>query len=89
MGGSVRTSAGRRQGRTARGPEAAFPDYEGFSQEAPEFGPGTRVRHAKWGEGVVLEFAGASGDAIARVRFSDDVEKRIMVRYGKLEIISD
>ena len=89
VGGSFRARVGGRQGRAARGPEAAFPDYENFSQEAPEFGPGTRVRHAKWGEGVVLEFAGTSGDAIARVRFADDVEKRIMVRYGKLEVISD
>ena len=89
VGGSFRARVGGRQGRTARGPVAAFPDYENFSQEAPEFGPGTRVRHAKWGEGVVLEFAGTSGDAIARVRFADDVEKRIMVRYGKLEVISD
>ncbi len=87
--GSRGGPAGRRRGRTARGPVADFPDYEGFSQEAPEFGPGTRVRHAKWGEGVVLELAGTSGDAIARIRFADDVEKRIMVRYGKLEIISD
>ncbi len=89
LGGSLRSRAGRRRGRTARGPVADFPDYEGFSQEVPEFGPGTRVRHAKWGEGVVLELAGTSGDAIARIRFADDVEKRIMVRYGKLEVISD
>ena len=89
LGGSLRSHAGRRRGRTARGPAADFPDYEGFSQEAPEFGPGTRVRHAKWGEGVVLELAGTLGDAIARIRFADDVEKRIMVRYGKLEVISD
>jgi DNA helicase-2/ATP-dependent DNA helicase PcrA len=89
LGGLLRSRAGRRRGRTARGPAADFPDYERFSQELPEFGPGTRVRHAKWGEGVVLELAGTSGDAIARIRFADDVEKRIMVRYGKLEVISD
>jgi DNA helicase-2/ATP-dependent DNA helicase PcrA len=84
----MRTFGGRRGG-TSRSRETAFPDYEGTSQEVPEFGPGTRVRHDRWGEGVVLELAGASGDAIARVRFADDVEKRIMLRYGKLTIVSD
>ena len=88
-GGSIRTFAGRRRGPASRSAEAAFPDYENFSQEAPEFGPGTRVRHAKWGEGVVLELTGVSGDAVARIRFADDVEKRIMLRYGKLEAVSD
>ncbi len=88
-GASFRTPAGRRRGQAPRGPAAVFPDYESFSQEAPEFGPGTRVRHAKWGDGVVLELAGTSGDAVARIRFGDDVEKRIMLRYGKLEVISD
>ena len=88
-GASFRTPAARRRRQASRVPAAVFPDYESFSQEEPEFGPGTRVRHAKWGEGVVLELAGTSGDAIARIRFADDVEKRIMLRYGKLEIISD
>ena len=86
-GGSVRRYAGGR-GRPAAA-STAFPDYESFSQEEPEFGPGTRVRHEKWGEGVVLELAGTSGDAVARIRFADDVEKRIMLRYGKLEAVSD
>ena len=85
--GAARSFSGRRA--VARSRETAFPDYESFSQEAPEFAPGTRVRHAKWGEGVVLELAGTSGDAVARIRFADDVEKRIMLRYGKLEIVSD
>jgi DNA helicase-2/ATP-dependent DNA helicase PcrA len=88
IGGAARAFSGRRRG-APRSRESAFPDYEGTSQEVPEFGPGTRVRHARWGDGVVLELAGSSGDAIARVRFPDDVEKRIMLRYGKLEIISD
>ena len=85
--GAARSFSGARA--SARSRETAFPDYESFSQEAPEFGPGTRVSHAKWGEGVVLELSGTSGDAVARIRFADDVEKRIMLRYGKLEVISD
>jgi hypothetical protein len=84
----MRAFRGRRGG-ASRSVEAVFPDYEGTSQEVAEFGPGTRVRHARWGDGVVLELAGTSGDAIARVRFADDVEKRIMLRYGKLTIITD
>jgi DNA helicase-2/ATP-dependent DNA helicase PcrA len=102
-GGSGGARTGRRRGRgagapvrgTARGRRSSagssdgFPDYEGFSQERSEFGPGVRVRHPRWGEGVVLEISGLAGDAIVRVRFDNDVEKRIMLRYGKLEVLSD
>jgi DNA helicase-2/ATP-dependent DNA helicase PcrA len=73
-------------GRTRR--DAAFPDYEEYSQESPELGPGARVRHPKWGEGVVLEVAGYGEDAVVRIRFADDLEKRIMLRYGKIELVS-
>jgi DNA helicase-2/ATP-dependent DNA helicase PcrA len=95
-GGAVRDrqargglSGSKRSARARRRRTEEFPDYESFSQEEAEFGPGTRVRHARWGEGVVLEVSGVSGDAIARIRFDDDDEKRIMIRYGKLEIIRD
>jgi hypothetical protein len=47
------------------------------------------VRHPRWGEGVVLEISGFAGDAIVRVRFDSEVEKRIMLRYGKLEVLGD
>jgi DNA helicase-2/ATP-dependent DNA helicase PcrA len=81
------TRAGVGWSRAPR-PEGAFPDYESHSQEVPELGPGVRVRHPSWGEGVVLDVSGGGHDAVVRIRFADDVEKRIMVRYGKLELVS-
>lgn len=85
------TSWGRRHVHTrARRRETdVFPDYEGFSQESHGLGPGTRVSHPSWGEGLVLDVTGSGLDAIVRVRFDGDIEKRIMLRYGKLEILDD
>jgi len=82
-----RTSGWRR--RRGREPRSAFPDYEGESQERHEIRPGSRVTHPTWGEGTVLDVAGYGDDTIVRVRFDDDVEKRIMVRYGGLEVLTD
>ncbi|MBD3368088.1 MAG: AAA family ATPase [Candidatus Eisenbacteria bacterium] len=81
---------GRARARRGRPPRSdMFPDYENMSQETVELGPGTRVHHKTWGDGVVLEVAGRGGDAIVRVRFAGDVEKRIMLRYGGLEILGN
>ncbi len=80
-----RPAAGATPRRPARRARAdVFPDYEGFSQEEVALAPGARVAHPTWGEGVVLDVSGVGPDAIVRVRFADDIEKRIMVRYGKL-----
>ncbi len=91
---SSRRSAGATPPRSGAAPPRGdvFPDYEGMSQERMELRVGARVRHAAWGEGIVLEIAGTSGDAIVRVRFGEGesgIEKRIMLRYGKLELVSD
>jgi DNA helicase-2/ATP-dependent DNA helicase PcrA len=83
-----RTWAGRGRAARVRGGDV-FPDYESYSQEDTLLTPGTRVAHAAWGEGVVVEISGVGLDAVVRVRFDGDTEKRIMVRYGKLEILTD
>ncbi len=74
--------------RTAK-PQSVFPDYEEYSQESAVLELGARVRHPRWGEGEVVDVSGRGLDAIVRVRFADDVEKRIMLRYAKLEILPD
>jgi DNA helicase-2/ATP-dependent DNA helicase PcrA len=88
--GARRAWAGGRRAVAGAGSSRAgvFPDYEGHSQEVPELVPGVRVRHPSWGEGVVVDVSGRGLDAVVRVRFADDAEKRIMVRYGKLELVS-
>lgn len=82
----LRAVVGRRQSSRAR---SIFPDYETYSQESASVEVGTRVRHPRWGEGAVVEISGVGHDAIVRVRFDDGAEKRIMIRYGKLEIVPD
>ena len=77
-------------GRTTRGRRRATRrEFEDYSQEEVALNAGTRVTHPAWGDGVVVEVAGSGLDTVVRVRFADDTEKRIMVRYGKLEIVED
>ncbi|MBN2564325.1 MAG: UvrD-helicase domain-containing protein [Candidatus Eisenbacteria bacterium] len=83
------TPGGWRGGGGSGGRSDSFPDYENFSQEEFALKPGARVVSPRWGKGVILEISGVAGDAVVRVRFDDDVEKRIMLRYGKLEVIAD
>jgi DNA helicase-2/ATP-dependent DNA helicase PcrA len=80
---------GRPSGRGRPKRESVFPDYEGYSQEGAFLEPGARVRHPRWGEGEVLDVSGEGLDAIVRVRFADGAEKRIMLRYAKLELMTD
>ena len=88
-GSSAGGTSGRGPGR-GRGAGDVFPDYENQSQETTSLGPGTRVRHPSWGEGVVVGVAGYGGDMVVTVRFDEagGVEKRIMLRYGKLEPVT-
>jgi len=89
-GAGARGDAGRRGGspgyRTDGASHGVFPDYENQSQEAVNLAPGARVQHPSWGEGVVVGIAGYGGDTVVTVRFDEagGVEKRIMLRYGKL-----
>lgn len=46
---------------------------------------GDRVRHQKFGEGVVLDVRGAGGDAFVTVQFDDVGRKSIMLNYAKME----
>ena len=46
--------------------------------------PGDRIRHGRFGEGVVLDVEGEGENAIATVRFTEGV-KRLAVAYARLE----
>jgi len=48
---------------------------------------GDDVRHAKWGEGVILDIDGDGDDAQASVRFPSVGEKRLMLSWAPLEKI--
>ena len=46
---------------------------------------GDDVRHAKWGEGVILDIEGEGEKAEATVRFPDVGEKRLLLSWAPLE----
>ena len=46
---------------------------------------GDDVRHAQWGEGVIVDIDGAGDDAQASVRFPDVGEKRLLLSWAPLE----
>ncbi len=61
-----------------------------FKPSPPEdIVPGVRVRHLKFGEGIVQSVEGARENRIATIRFSgDDVpERRLVLRFAKLMVV--
>ena len=48
---------------------------------------GDDVRHAKWGEGVIIDISGSGDDAEASVRFPGEGEKRLLLSWAPLEKI--
>lgn len=48
---------------------------------------GARVRHQKFGEGVVMRIEGQGGNAQVQVMFDGLGEKRLVAQYAKLEVI--
>jgi DNA helicase-2/ATP-dependent DNA helicase PcrA len=62
-----------------REPAPAFGNYP--------FAIGQNVRHAKFGEGVVLSIQGRGADALVEVKFRDEGVKRLMLEYAKLQAV--
>ncbi|HMP92072.1 MAG TPA: 3'-5' exonuclease [Phnomibacter sp.] len=66
-------------------------------QPSPNFVPsdtsnlqvGNRVEHQKFGFGTVLQMEGASHNPIATVKFDHNGEKKIMLNYAKLRIVTE
>jgi len=80
--------ASRRGGARARGAAPADLDWDvEVSQDAPRYTAGERVRHRKFGSGVVRTVSGAGRDLKVTVEF-DDREigtKHLLVAYAGLE----
>ena len=51
------------------------------------FKVGDDVRHSQWGEGVIIDIAGAGDEAEASVRFGSVGEKRLLLLWAPLEKI--
>ncbi|HTW85612.1 MAG TPA: DUF3553 domain-containing protein [Candidatus Sulfotelmatobacter sp.] len=50
-----------------------------------DLSPGDKVRHPKWGEGVVAEVVGAGGDGLLTINFPNVGQKMVMLKYAPLE----
>jgi len=48
---------------------------------------GSRVRHAKFGDGVVLNFEGNGPQARIQVNFEGQGTKWLMISYANLEVV--
>src|SRR5690606_24174842 len=70
--------------RSAAGSRATLSD----SGEGTGLHLGQRVRHAIFGEGVVLQVEGSGPNAVIQVNFHKVGSKRLVMQYAKLEGIS-
>ena len=53
----------------------------------PRFGPGQRVRHATFGEGLVLQSRADHGDEMVTVVFEEAGPKRLLASLAHLEVV--
>ena len=61
----------------------------GFEMQRPDgqpFSIGQNVRHAKFGDGVVIDFEGRGLDARVQVRFASQGTKWLALQYAKLSV---
>lgn len=75
----------RIQGSIAR-PSSVISHSGGLEQDNGEYQLGQRVYHAKFGEGVVLNFEGRGPNARLQVNFYDAGSKWLVAQYARLEI---
>ena len=62
----------------------------GFEKERPDehpFSIGQNVRHARFGDGVVINFEGRGLDARVQVRFASEGTKWLALQYAKLTAV--
>jgi DNA helicase-2/ATP-dependent DNA helicase PcrA len=85
-GAMLQSPSSRRPGSPVRMPVRREWDEEA-SQDLPRFVKGERVRHARFGEGVVLELAGTGREAKVTIDFDDETigRKRLVIAYAGLE----
>ncbi|MBE0466863.1 MAG: ATP-binding domain-containing protein, partial [Candidatus Desulforudis sp.] len=68
---------------------AASPGADDATDVARTFRPGDRVRHQKWGEGVVVQTKGSGQEAEIKVAFPEQGIKTLLVRYAPLEYVAE
>jgi DNA helicase-2/ATP-dependent DNA helicase PcrA len=84
--------AARRRGARGESTAAAFAQRSEVDpplEETPAFPPGSRVRHARLGEGEVLSVTGSGEKRKLSIRFDAGLELEVLERYGGLESVGD
>jgi DNA helicase-2/ATP-dependent DNA helicase PcrA len=64
------------------------PSADFVPSDPSELKTGQKVEHQKFGFGEVLKIEGASHNPIATIKFELNGEKKIMLNYAKLRIVS-
>ncbi len=64
------------------------PSADFAASDTSNLQPGQKVEHQKFGFGEVLKMEGAAHNPIATVQFEQNGEKKIMLNYAKLRILS-
>jgi DNA helicase II / ATP-dependent DNA helicase PcrA len=64
------------------------PSADFKASDAAAIKEGLRVEHQKFGFGEVVKMEGASHNPIATIRFDQNGEKKIMLQYAKLRVLS-
>ena len=88
-------AAASNSGSSNRGMRRSLPtpnmddDPEPIARTAPQFHSGQRVRHAKFGEGTVIQSKLTGNDEEVHVAFPGEGVKRLAASFAKLEKIDD
>ncbi len=81
--GIRQSEADARYGREGA-PDTSRAGFETSRPDAQPFAVGQNVAHAKFGEGVVLNYEGRGLDARVQVKFRDEGTKWLALQYAKL-----
>ena len=86
-GGSINQQVAAVTDRNLRGRETEHEEDVAFdmNQDSPGFVPGERVMHETFGAGAVMEISGFGRDLKVKVNFDDVGEKKLLLRYARLE----
>ena len=69
------------------GPKVVYDEYSQVANQNP-YQPGVRVRHSKYGNGVIMKAYGNGDNARVDVRFDrENMNRTIILKYAALEII--
>ena len=63
----------------------AAPRYEEYSQDEVVYRAGMRVVHPLWGQGTITGVSGFDDNMKATVKFDNTAEKKLFLKYAKLE----